>query len=241
MPLSRNPWDNLAAHFEPKKVEEMEWDTADNVLLAWPVVLNFLKQKISDLNKCQVLDYGCGAGQFANMLFQLGLSVEGIDSSPAMIDRARSFYGSSIDFNVGRAVSVEPEKYDAITSIMTLQFVLDIRDTFRYLAKGIKPGGYLVFAVHNPEFVSDWAKIGYRYTEFESVEHPTNGSLSFGNTSIPIYIRSASEYNKLAIDDGLNSVLEEYPPFNHQFLSRYHVDGPTGHSEFLILGYKKKL
>ena len=234
-----NPWDALAAHFAPQKIEEMEWDTADNILLAWPTVLEFLHKEVGDPNGKHLLDFGCGAGQFANELSQLGFTVEGMDSSPSMITKARSYYGNRIEFRTGQAVSIKPGEFDVITSIMTLQFVSDINNTMACLGRGLKPGGHLVFAVHNPEFVRDWLRIGYRYADFDSIELPTKGMLSFGDTQIPIFLRGVDDYNQLAKNYNLNPRLEKYPPFNREFLDRYHVDGPTEHSEYLILGYQK--
>lgn len=239
MPEQNNPWDILAAHFAPENFEDMAWDTADNVFLAWPVMMNFLQKSVGRPRGQRLLDFGCGAGQFANELEKLGFKVDGLDSSRAMIAKARSYYDGNVDFRTGRAAAVEPEVYEAITSIMTLQFVSDIDDTIAYLAGGLRPGGHFAFAVHNPEFVMDWARIGYRYTGFEPVECPAKGMLSFGEIKIPLFLRSAAEYNQLGQKYGLAPRLEAYPRFTEDFLRKYHVDGPTEHAEYLILGYQK--
>ncbi len=60
-----------------------------------------------------------------------------------------------------------------------------------------------------------------------------------GSVRIPIYIRTAEEYNQLLQPLGFEPLLEEYPPFTQEFLKKYPSSDPTDVPEFLILGYKK--
>lgn len=238
---NKNPWDKLASHFAPEDPDKLEWDAVDNILIAQPVILDFLGESFAKPYGLNLLEFGCGGGQFADRLQKLGYSVDGIDTSPHMIAAARTQYGRNGDFRVGRAISLDDKEYDVITSVMTLQFIPDIENTVLNLSKALKPSGLLVFAVHNPAFVSDWIKAKYRYIGFDSEEHPTKGLLQFGReVEIPIYIRSATEYSDIAEKSHLQALLESYPPFTEEFLKKYPVDGPTQNSEFMILGYKKR-
>ena len=45
--------------------------------------------------------------------------------------------------------------------------------------------------------------------------------------------------SRIAEKYGLQNLLEKYPPFTKEFLSKYPMSTPTHHSEFLILGYRK--
>jgi hypothetical protein len=52
---------------------------ADNILIAWPVILQFIATHGPDLHGSRVLDYGCGVGSFAQHLHEHGAQVTGND------------------------------------------------------------------------------------------------------------------------------------------------------------------
>ena len=93
-----NPWDRLSDFFDTSKDEdEIPAGAADNILIAWPVFFRFIADHVPTLDGSRVLDYGCGAGSFAQRMSTLGCQVTGIDSSPAMIDKAKAGYGDAVD------------------------------------------------------------------------------------------------------------------------------------------------
>lgn len=239
----RDPWDVLAPNSSYDVPEPLEWYDADNVFLAEPVMLKYLTSQTPDPKSKRVLDFGCGSGQFAHRLQSLGYDAEGIDSAPNMIKAAKAWYGSAIKFTVGGSEIVsEMPAYDAISSIMVLQFIPDYVSVVGRLAAALKPGGLLLLAVFNPAFISDWIKArDPSYVGFDSVDNPTEGALLFGEVTIPTYIRTAKEYTEVAKESGLSLLGEEYPPFTEVFLQKYPVNGPTQHSEHLILIYRKSL
>src|SRR5690242_2628343 len=123
-----NPWDTLSSTFDIKKdEEEISSLVADNMLIAWPVVLAFLKKNAPKGKKLHVAEYGCGGGGFANKLNSLGYQVTGIDSSTEMVNIANASYGSQIKFLVGDSSLLQNlGSFSIITSIMTLPFIEDI-------------------------------------------------------------------------------------------------------------------
>jgi SAM-dependent methyltransferase len=218
-----NPWDALSDYFDTTKSEDaIPAGAADNILVAWPVIFQFIAAHVPPLQGRRVLDYGCGAGSFAQRLHEHGAQVTGIDPSPAMIAKATAAYGDSVDFLVGdSAVLRRLPPFALITSIMALQFVADIEDLFADLTRALVPGGHLIFAVHNPAFVQ-------------------GDVLRFGNgIEVPIYIRTAQDYHALAAAVGLEPLLEEYPPFTAEFLARYPTYAGSEAPEYLILGYRR--
>lgn len=243
MTQAENPWDVLASHFAPEEPDNIEWDAVDNVLLAQPVILDYLAHHLPDPAHKRLLDFGCGGGQFASRLQGLGYEVAGMDSARAMINVAQNQYGMNVPFTVGSEHDLPSEpSYDVITSVMTLQFIPNAHEAIGRLAAALNPNGLLVFAVHNHEFVSDWIKARQRFIDFDSVDQPTKATLTFGHgVAIPIYLRTSEAYNDIAKDHDLEPQLEKYPPFTADFLSKYPVDGPTQHSEFMILGYQKTM
>lgn len=49
----------------------------------------------------KLLEVGCGTGLFLEMLYQMGLDITGIDSSPSMVMAARKRFGNRADIHLG--------------------------------------------------------------------------------------------------------------------------------------------
>jgi ubiquinone biosynthesis O-methyltransferase len=104
---------------------------------------------IGDVSGCRVLDIGCGDGEFALELMKRGALVTGIDSSPAMIDAARSRatqHNADITFQVAVAehLPFPAEQFDVVTAITILCFVEDAGSVFSEIARVLRPSGHLV-------------------------------------------------------------------------------------------------
>ena len=68
---------------------EQEARLLQNVLAGWP------------RRKRKLLEIGCGTGLFLEILYQMGLDVTGIDSSPEMIMAARKRFGNRAELHLG--------------------------------------------------------------------------------------------------------------------------------------------
>jgi SAM-dependent methyltransferase len=218
-----NPWDRLSDYFDTSKDEgEIPAGAADNILIAWPVIFCFIATQIPTLSGKRALDYGCGAGGFAQRLRSSGCHVTGIDSSRAMIATATRASGEGVAFRVGDAALLRQlPPFALIVSIMALQFVADIDALLAAFAAAIETNGCLIFAVHNPAYLS-------------------GETLRFSNgVAVPIFIRSAAEYHAIARRAGFEPLLEEYPPFTEEFIARYPTYAGRAAPEYLILGYRK--
>jgi SAM-dependent methyltransferase len=217
-------WDALSDYFDTSKdVTAIPAGAADNILIAWPVILEFLASVAPDLGGVRALDFGCGTGGFAHRLQQLGAQVTGLDPSPAMIAKARAAYGDGVDWQVGDASRLRTlPPFAVITSIMAIQFVPDLEPLFADLAAALEPNGVVAIAVHNPAYFQD-------------------DTLRFGNgVAVPIFIRSADDYHAIARAHSLEPRLEAYPPFTADFLARYPEYAGRDESEYLILGYQRR-
>lgn len=237
-----NPWDALSRMFDTNKEEgEISPSAADNILIAWPPMLDFIDKNKPAGTTLRALDFGCGGGSFAKKLYDLGFQVTGVDTSEEMIRVAKKAFGNSVDFLQGdTAVLQTLPKLHIITAVMVLQFIEDIDQTIAAFSKILLPGGILVFAVHNQEHIKDYLQANMLFEEFDSVEHPKNGFLSLSGKKISIFLRTANEYNKLLKEKGFEPLFEAYPSFTKEFLTKYPVSGPVDHPRFLILGYKKQ-
>ncbi len=238
-----NPWDKLSEHFNGNKdLSQIDTDAADNILIAWPPIIEQINKYFNRGSETSILDYGCGAGAFCYKLWSLGYkNITGMDSSPGMIEKAKENYGEHIKFILGSAdTPLSTPNVDVITSIMALQFVENVEDALRNLTNVLSPGGLLIFAVHNPATVRVSLEHEQSiFSDFDSVNHPTKGLILLAGQAIPIYIRSASEYDTVASNLGLTKVFEDYPPFTQEFLNQYSTDLPFDVPEYLIVGYRK--
>lgn len=103
-----------------------------------------------DLAPREIWDLGCGAGQHAIQLKRLhpDAAVHGLDSSAAMLERARSA-GADIDWRLGDVAVWSPATpADLIFANASLQWVPDHAALFPHLAQAQPPGG--VMAVQMP-------------------------------------------------------------------------------------------
>ncbi len=240
--MADNPWDRLSVYFDTNKdPTEIESNAADNILLSWPVVLGCIRANVHQSFDSRALDYGCGTGQFASKLSELGFHTIGIDLSKPMIDAAKGAHDEVAEFIAGDA-DVLPSlgKFTLITSLMTLQFVENVQGLFGNLAPALADDGMLIFSVFNPAYVSNAIRANVEFFDFDSASHPTTGYMELvEDIRVPTYIRSANDYTQLAQQHGLELILEAYPPFTNDFLAAYPHPVPTNDPEYLILAYKK--
>ena len=94
-----------------------------------------------------ILDVGSGTGHHVANLASKGYNVEGIDTSSAMVEKAKEQY-PQYNFNVGNALNGDQFNSDTITHILCLYFTIyyfkDKSVFFNNAMKWLKPGGYLV-------------------------------------------------------------------------------------------------
>ncbi len=102
-------------------------------------------------SKGKVLDLACGAGGFSFLLEDLGFQVVGLDSSEAMLERAREFARdkrSKVEFVKGdaRELPFEDNSFDYVLFIDSLVHFepRELNQLFREAARVLKPGGRFI-------------------------------------------------------------------------------------------------
>jgi SAM-dependent methyltransferase len=95
----------------------------------------------------EVLEIGCGKGEFSRRLAERSSHVLALDLSPEMIRiaRAQSKEFSNIDFQIADVTSYDlpPEHFDCIASIATLHH-LPLREILLKMKAALKPNGVLL-------------------------------------------------------------------------------------------------
>jgi trans-aconitate 2-methyltransferase len=93
-----------------------------------------------------VVDLGCGPGNLTASLAARwpDAQIEGVDSSPAMIERARQHTGERVRFVLADLRDWRPtERVDVLISNATLQWVPGHRALLPHLVDSLSPGGWL--------------------------------------------------------------------------------------------------
>ena len=109
-----------------------------------------LTGRIGATSPARVVDLGCGPGQLTATLAERWptATVEGVDSSPEMIERAAALAHDRLTFAVGDVRSwTTGAPVDVIVSNATLQWVPGHRDLLPALVRQLSPTGWLAFQV----------------------------------------------------------------------------------------------
>lgn len=103
-------------------------------------LINLLAPKAGE----RILDLGSGTGHLTSKIAQIGATVIGLDSSPAMVETARKNY-PEIEFVLADAAEFTfSEPFDAIFSNAALHWVKRAEDAIVCMTRALKNGGRLV-------------------------------------------------------------------------------------------------
>ena len=106
---------------------------------------------------------------------------------------------------------------------MVLQFIED--EKAKDIKEMLKNGGYFIFASHNP-------------LHLEARGFKDTFTLSGTDTTVPLYLRGAEDYDAILLPLGFKRVLETYSAENPEFLKKYNIKRTSSHPKYMILGYK---
>ena len=102
----------------------------------------------------RALDVGCGAGLLCEPLARLGAEVVGIDAAPQNIEIARAHadamgLADKISYFHGDLGSLDPGKFDLVTSMEVIEHVADKQAFVRTMADALAPDGLMVLSTPN--------------------------------------------------------------------------------------------
>ena len=140
-----------------------------------------------------ILDLGCGTGHLAKTIAESGAHVIGIDSSPQMIETARTTY-PGLDFRIANARDFSfNDPFDAVFSNATLHWVRPPESVIRRISASLKTGG---------RFVAEFGGKGNVSTIITAVQQSLR---EFIHTEIDFgwYFPSIGEYAPLLEQHGL--------------------------------------
>lgn len=106
----------------------------------------------------RIIDLGCGTGNYSIAFAQLGFSVVGVDFSPKMIQKAREKTDGAltqlIEFQIDNLNDSLPFSANTFDHAICVHVFQALHDPVAFLAqvqKILKPNGYFLILVKNPE------------------------------------------------------------------------------------------
>jgi len=103
------------------------------------------------------LDLGCGTGLAGEVFSDIASTIDGIDLSPAMIERARArgLYRNLAVADIETGLARGGPHYDLVLAADTLVYLGDLTATLTGVVRLLKPGGFFLFTVESsggPDF-----------------------------------------------------------------------------------------
>lgn len=114
---------------------------------------------LPNLSRRRVLDAGCGQGYLSNLLNQRGADVVGVDASENLIALAKTRYpeSESLHFtahDLRKPLHFFNGSFDGVVANMVLMDFDPIEGAVRELGRITKSGGFFIFSILHPFFVS---------------------------------------------------------------------------------------
>ena len=140
----RHLFDQFSADYDSRMLSQLSYRA--------PQILRELANlTMPGRTKLAILDLGCGTGLSGAAFKDLGARLDGIDLSPAMIEkaRARDIYDhlSVGDIESGLGESL----YDLVLAADTLVYLGDLDAAMRAVAAALKADGYFLFTVETKD------------------------------------------------------------------------------------------
>ena len=169
----RQLFDDYAGNFDAALVEKLAYRAPELLARA-------LAAQLERRSGLDVLDAGCGTGLAGPVLRPLAARLDGVDLSPAMVDKAR-LRGLYDSLQVGELVAcltASPERYDLVVAADVLVYFGDLDAIMAAAVRALRPGGIFAFTVERAEDCPSYAlgaKNRYahapEYVETLAVEH----------------------------------------------------------------------
>ncbi len=118
-----------------------------------------------------ILDLGCGTGDLANSIHNLGANIVGVDKSENMVRQAQGKY-PNVQFMVRDAINLNlKNEFDAVFSNATLHWIKTPQQAIQNIFNALKPGGRFVAEFGgngNVQIITDgvftqYKKLGIKY------------------------------------------------------------------------------
>lgn len=136
----RHLFDQFSADYDARMIGQLSY-------AAPQILLDLASMVMPGREELSVLDLGCGTG-LAGLAFKpLAATLDGVDLSPAMIEKAkaRGIYNNLTVDDLESALAAPGRAYDLILAADTLVYLGDLRAVFEGVRSRLAPEGYFLF------------------------------------------------------------------------------------------------
>ena len=158
----RHLFDQFSADYDSRMLGQLGYSAPRILRELAALVMPGMKDRSLD-----ILDLGCGTGLAGFIFADLARRIDGIDLSPAMIEKARA-RGIYAELIVGDIEAPACERtYDLIIAADTLVYLGDLSPLFTRIQTTLRPGAYFLFTVekHDEAWFALGPKRRWRHSE----------------------------------------------------------------------------
>jgi predicted TPR repeat methyltransferase len=142
----RHLFDQFSADYDQRMIGQLAY-AAPRILFDLAALVMPGREKLA------VLDLGCGTGLAGAVFTSLAARLDGVDLSPAMIEKAgaRGIYDHLVVADLQDALAADGACYDLILAADTLVYLGDLAAVFDAARRRLSPDGYFLFTVEKAE------------------------------------------------------------------------------------------
>ena len=142
----RHLFDQFSADYDTRMIRQLSY-------AAPQILLDLAGLVMPGREALAVLDLGCGTGLAGAAFKPLSARLDGVDLSPAMIEKARvrGIYDDLQIADLESALCAPGDGYDLIVAADTLVYLGDLKTVFEAACTRLRPDGYFLFTVERTE------------------------------------------------------------------------------------------
>ena len=142
----RHLFDQFSADYDSRMIGQLSY-------AAPQILLDLAGMVMPGRENMSILDLGCGTGLAGAVFKPLAARLDGIDLSPAMIEkaRARQIYDSLTVADLESALGTPVPQYDLILAADTLVYLGDLKPVFDAAPARLAADGYVLFTVEKAD------------------------------------------------------------------------------------------
>ena len=143
----------------------------------------------------RVADFGCASGLLCRELDARGFRTTGLDIAAELIEVAKQNTPASIAYYSGDSSTLPAlGQFDAVTSLMVLQFIEDLPRALSDIHESLIPGGRFLASVHNVGYVRETEGKHTLFSDFQNTSSPQTAVIHLGEERFVTYLRDEGGY-----------------------------------------------
>ncbi len=142
----RHLFDQFSADYDERMIGQLAY-------AAPQILFDLAAMVMPGRNELAILDLGCGTGLAGAVFKPLASRLDGVDLSPAMIEkaRARRIYDHLEVGDLETSLAADGANYDLILAADTLVYLGDLAPVFEAARRRLLPDGFFLFTVEKAE------------------------------------------------------------------------------------------